>query len=85
MVTYHPSILPPSANPEGSVRYENITIILEEIPEEFEDVAFYDDLEHNRFIIEQHSISFKEYQARIFKGTVLRESNGDYSWWRNLL
>ena len=86
MITYHPSILPSSADPEDSERFENVDIILEEINEAFENVTFYDDIEkNNRFIIEQHSPTFKEYQVRMFKGTVLKEKNGDYSWWRNIL
>ena len=86
MIFYQPSILPETFDPEGSIRYENVNITLEEIPEAFEETKFYDDIENkNRFIIEQHSPSFREYQARMFKGTVLHEQNDNYSWWRNVL
>ena len=86
MITYHPSLLNESSDPEGSERFENVNIILEEINEAFEDVTFYNDIEkNNRFIIEQHDPTFKEYRVKIFKGTVLKEKNGDYSWWRNIL
>lgn len=85
MIAYQLSVLPKTADPEGSTRYENINIILEEIPDDFIDVTFYDDLEHSRFIIEEHHMDFKEYRARMFKGTVIKEANGNYGWWRNLL
>ena len=46
---------------------------------------FYDEIQNaNRLIIEEHSPEYNGYMAHEFTGTVLKEANGDYSWWRNL-
>ena len=82
---YNPDLLPQDADPEGSIRYENVTIIHEMIECHYAFTQFYDELQNaNRLIIEEHNPEFNGYLVHEFTGTVLREANGDYSWWRNI-
>lgn len=86
MITYSPALLSTTADPEGSVRYENIQIIHEQIPSNINQTSFYNVItEHNAFIVEELGTEFLQYQAHIFKGTVLQEQSGEYSWWRNIV
>ena len=81
--TYHPEILPATADPEGSERFD-CTIIHEQIHGE-PHTLFYDDLENGRFIIEDCQPEYDGYEAHVFAGVVLREPDGSYSWWREIL
>ena len=81
---FHPDILPESSDPEGSERFENVTIYHEQIECHHEMTTFYNDIENNnRFIIESYSPEYSGYQCHMFKGTVLKERDG-YSWWHNI-
>ena len=82
---YNQDLLPKDFDPEGSTRYENVTIIHEMIECHFASVKFHDDLQNaNCFIIEDYCPDYNGYLVHEFTGTVLKEANGDYSWWRNL-
>lgn len=82
---FNPNILPESADPQGSTRYGNVNIILEQIECNHEEVTYYDDIAENyTFIIEDKSPKYDGYETRIFKGTVVKEDNGTYHWWRSL-
>ena len=83
-IMYNPNLLSESADPQDSVRYGNVKIILEEIECEFELVTFYDNIiEDYTFIIKDKSPQYKGYKCRIFKGDVIKESDGTYSWFQN--
>lgn len=86
IMTFHPSILPESADPIGSTRYE-CYIMHTRTQSEMDSVKCYDDIaEHELFLVDEYSPEFKdEYAVDIFLGTVLKESNGIYSWWRNIV
>ena len=86
---FHPDLLPKSADPEGSERFENVTIYHEQIECHHTETIFYDDIEkNNRFIIEDLSPDYKGYEVHIFKGTVLKgtvlKEHNEYSWWHNI-
>lgn len=84
-IIYNPNILPESADPQGSTRYGNVNIIHEQIECKHSSVAYYDNIaESNTFIIEDKSPKFEGYETRIFKGVVVKENNGTYSWWRSI-
>lgn len=85
MVMYNPDLLNRDSDPEGSTRYENVNIIHEKIERFKESVTFFNDIDKaNAFIIEDCSPQYNGYEARIFKGTVIKEANGTYSWWKNI-
>ena len=85
LVCLHPDLLPESADPQGSERFENVTICHELIECHHKEINFYDDIEKNKcFIIEDKSPEYNGYVCHMFKGTVIKESNGDYSWWKNI-
>ena len=84
LVCFHPALLPESADPQDSERFENVTIYHEYIECHHEETNYYDDIENNnRFIIEEHSPDYIGYECHVFEGTVLKEHNG-YSWWHNI-
>lgn len=84
MMCFHPDLLPKSADPQGSERFENVTIYHEQIECRHTETIFYDDIEkNNRFIIEDYSPEYTGYEVHMFKGTVLKEHN-EYSWWHNI-
>ena len=82
MITYHPDILPATADPQGSARFD-CTIIHEQIHGESR-VTYYEDFQNGRFIIEDCQPEYDGYEAHVFAGVVLREPDG-YSWWRKIL
>lgn len=85
MITMHLDMLSKVADPEGSTRFENVHIVLEQIPADFDSTMFYNDIEkNNNFIVEDYGTEYEEYEARMFIGTVVIEKNGNYSWWRRL-
>jgi hypothetical protein len=74
--------IPESADPIGSTRY-NCTIMHEKIFSLNQQTFFYDDIEDNGvFIVEEHSPEYRGYEVVIFEGTVLKEKNNEYSWWK---
>lgn len=75
--------IPEFADPEGSIRYCNVDIMHEQIECKHNEVTFYDNIcKDNTFIIEDKSPDYSGYQCRYFKGYVLKEKDGDYSWWK---
>ena len=85
MTTMHLDMLSKVADPEGSTRFENVHIVLEQIPADFDDTMFYNDIEkNNNLIVEDYGTEYEEYEAHMFIGTVVIEKNGNYSWWRRL-
>ena len=83
---YHPSLLPKTADPEGSIRYTDVNIYHEQIECKHDEVHWFDDIKNNNvFIIQDQSPEYKGYEVHMFKGTVLKEKNGQYSWWRNII
>lgn len=88
IVMFSPIIsdIPESADPEGSIRYCNVDIIHEQIECHDNKVTFYDNIcKDNTFIIEDKSFEYEGYQIRFFKGTVVKERDGEYTWWKNPL
>ena len=82
---FNPDLLPESADPEISTRYGNVKIIHEQIKSDDASVTFYNNISKDyTFIIEDKSPEYSDYICHYFKGTVIKESNGTYSWWRNI-
>ena len=82
---FNPDLLPDSADPEVSTRYGNVNIIHELIESDNESIKFYDNIcKDYTFIIEDESPQYNGYECHVFKGTVLKEADGRYSWWKNL-
>lgn len=78
----YPYEIPESADPIGSTRY-NCTIMHEKIFSLNQQTFFYDDIEDRGvFIVEEHSPEYRGYEVVIFDGTVLKEKNNEYSWWK---
>lgn len=78
----YPYEIPESADPIGSTRY-NCKIIHEKIFSLNQQAFFYDDIEDRGvFIVEEHSPEYRGYEVVIFDGTVLKEKNNEYSWWK---
>lgn len=85
-VMFAMDLLPETADPEGSIRYSNVKICHEQIECRHSKVCWFDDIaKNNVFIIQDQSPKYKGYEVHMFKGTVLRERNGQYSWWRNII
>lgn len=81
---FHPDLLPESADPEESERFENVTIYHNKFKRYQRGTTFYDDIkDNNKFIIRDYSPDYPYFECHIFKGTVLKEHNG-YSWWHNI-
>ena len=86
MTAFNPNLLSENADPEGSTRYENVNIINERIECHREHTEFYDGISSaNRLVIADYSPCYDGFESRCFKGTVLREADGTYSWWKNLI
>ena len=81
----HPDLLPDTADPEGSARYENVDIMHLYIPADAENCInhWYEKL--NLFVVYDYAPSYTEHIIARFKGTVLEEADGTYSWWKNIL
>jgi len=81
---FHPDLLPESSDPEGSKRYE-ATIFVNYFPAEKEGVKHIDLIATNKlFIVQAYGPNFKKITSSVFDGVVLKEKNGNYSWWRHL-
>lgn len=79
---YNPYEIPESADPIGSTRY-NCTIMHEKIFGLNQQTFFYDDIDDSGvFIVEEHSPEYSGYAVTIFEGTVIKEKNNEYSWWK---
>lgn len=81
----NPNLLSPISDPKHSIRYTDVNIVLNKIQSDKENVIFEDCIEEdNRFIIKDYSPLNKFVQIFMFKGTVIQEQNGTYSWWRDI-
>ena len=86
MIVFHPDLLPESADPKYSTRYCNVNIIHEKIENDFSETKFYDNIcENYTFIIEDKSPEYDGYECHIFKGDVVKEADGGYSWWKSIM
>lgn len=82
---FNPDFLPESADPQLSTRFENVVIQHTQIYDDFEHTEFFDMIEmQNYFIVADYSPRFQSSETKVFKGTVLKESNGTYSWFKNI-
>ena len=81
---FHPALLPPTADPEGSTRHKAI-IYHEKIPSDHFKVEFYDDLNNSKFVVSEYSDEFDHYSFEAGQGIVLRERNKQYTWWYDLI
>lgn len=82
MTAFNPNLLPDTADPEGSVRFENVNILHFIIPCHEEDVLY--QWYENMLVICDCSPEHNNQTVDYFKGTVLAEADGQYSWWRNI-
>lgn len=82
---FNPNLLDESADPEGSIRFENVDIQHTQIQCNFEHTEFFDMIETlNRFTIADYSPEYDGIESHVFTGTVLKESDGSYSWFKNI-
>lgn len=82
---FNPDLLPESADPQLSTRYGNVNIVHEQIEDKKENTTFYDNISDNyTFIIEDKSPEYNGYICHYFKGTVIKEADGTYSWFKNI-
>jgi hypothetical protein len=81
---FNPNLLSETADPEGSVRYEDVNMLLLIIPCRETGVLCQWYKEDNIFIIYDCSPEYGNQAVDSFKGTLLVEANGSYSWWRSI-
>lgn len=81
----HPDLLPETADPQGSVRYEDVNIVRLLIPckEEETLTQFYKN--DNYFVVYDCSQEYGNQAIESFTGTVIEETNGTHSWWRSIV
>ena len=85
MIMFNPDILPESADEQNSTRFGNVNIVHEKIECHHDETFFYDNIaECNTFIIEDRSPAYDGYECHMFKGVVVKEANGGYSWWTSI-
>ncbi len=85
MMLFNPNLLNANSDPAESVRFENVVIQHTQIHGDFEHTEFFDMIEtQNHFTIADYSPKFYNTESKVFMGTVLKESDGTYSWWRNI-
>lgn len=84
MMMLHPDLLPETADPQGSTRYENVNIVRLLIPcrEEGTLTQFYKN--NNYFVVYDCSPEYDNQAIESFTGTVIEEANGTHSWWRSI-
>lgn len=80
----HPDLLPETADPAGSTRYESVNIVRLLIPCKEEGILTQFYKEDNTFIIYDCSPKYGNQGVDSFKGTVLEEADGSYSWWESI-
>ena len=78
----HPDLLPDTADPAGSIRHENMSITYTKLPCRQEGRLY--QLYENAFVIYDCSPEYDVMSFERYKGTVLEEANGSYSWWRSI-
>lgn len=84
MTAFNPNLLPESADPEGSTRFENVNMMHLLIPCREEGTLFQWYEKDNMFVIYDCSPEYGGQAIESFKGTLLIEADGSYSWWRQL-
>ena len=78
----HPDLLPESADPIGSVRHNDMNITYIRVPCRQEGRLH--QLCESVFVIYDCSPKYGNMTFECYKGTVLEEANGSYSWWRSI-
>ena len=85
MTLFNPNLLSENSDPEGSTRHKGVDITLLRIECTFEQTLYKNEIaEENRFVIADYSPKHTGLKKETFKGTVVEETNGAYSWWRNI-
>lgn len=88
-VMFAMDLLPETADPEGSVRYTDVTIVYLYIPCKQEGIVTQWFKDNNTFIVYYCSPEYinnkKAYTGEYFTGTVLAEKNNKYSWWKSII
>lgn len=79
----HPDLLPETADPVGSVRHSNVNIFRVLVPCR-EEGRLYQWAQEDTFIIYDCSPEYGNTSHECFRGTVLEEANGSYSWWQSI-
>ena len=85
MTVFHLDLLPETADPEGSVRYEGVNILLLIIPCRETGVLCQWYKDDNTFIIYDCSPEYGNQAVDSFKGALLVGADGSYSWWRSII
>lgn len=85
MMMFNPDLLPETADPEGSIRYENVNMLLLIIPCRETGILYQWYKDDNTFIIYDCSPEYNNQAIDAFKGTLLVETDGSYSWWRSII
>lgn len=84
MTWLNPDLLPESADPIGSTRFENVNIVRIYIPCKEIGVLQQFYKQDKLFIIYDCSPEYGNQSIECFKGVVLEEANGSYSWWQSI-
>lgn len=84
MTSFHPDLLPESADPAGSTR-SYVTIMVRENPADIDKIVFTDLINTNSlFIVDKFNPQYSNFSCDIFDGVVLKEKNNSYSWWKRI-
>lgn len=82
---FHPDLLPETADPEGSTRYGNVTIIHNKIESNVYETSYYNRIAENySFVIDDKSPDYEGFECNVSKGVVIKEADGTYSWWKSI-
>lgn len=82
---FHPDLLPANADPQGSVRYENVDILHITMPcKHIKTISGFTP-DKDMFVVCDYTPDCTIWNHRFFKGTIIVEADGSYSWWRSLI
>lgn len=85
MTMFNPDLLPATADPEGTTRYENVNMLRLIVPCREEGILYQWYEDENLFVIYECSPEYGSQGVVSFRGTLLVEADGSYSWWRNIV
>ena len=85
MTRFNPNLLPESADSQDSERHENVNMLHLLVPCHEEGILHQWCKDDNVFIIYDCSPEYREPECDSFKGTLLVEADGSYSWWRSII
>ena len=79
----HPDLIGENGDPEGSTRYY-VTILHIYFPSDTEKVTYSDLININSMFIIKEYTNCAAPHMEVFDGVVIKDKNGDYSWFRRI-